>query len=413
MSRPKKAGDAGPSLDDLTPDPVNIRRHGDVNRQRIRDSLTEVGAGRSILINGDRQIIAGHGVAEQAKALGLKLQIVPADRNTLIAVQRADLTPAEQIRAALWDNRATDDGEYDVAMIAKLAADGQTAGIFSDQDLRVLKAAVHKRKPRRTDPDAVAAAPKRTKIKTGDLFQLGDDPATAHRVLCGDSMKPEDVAILMGDELADLMATDPPYAIYGSSTGIGSDISDDKMVRPFFLEILRLASDRLKTFGHAYVCCDWRSWPSWWEMGKRTDLAPKNLLVWDKGGAGLGSSYANSYEMVGFFAKLPKQTVMTSGQRSGQRQVHKPNLWRGNRVPGGDREHNAQKPVALMTFLIENSSDPGGIVLEPFSGSGTTLIACEERSRRCRAMEIDPRYVQLTIARWEQFTEQKATQIGG
>ena len=110
-------------------------------------------------------------------------------------------------------------------------------------------------------------------------------------------------------------------------------------------------------------------------MAKRAELAPKNLIVWDKGGSGLGSSYANTYELVGFFARLPKQTVMTSGFKTGQRQVHSSNVMRFDKVPGGQREHNAQKPVQLVTAQIELSSDPGQLVIDWFAGSGTTLIA--------------------------------------
>jgi len=128
----------------------------------------------------------------------------------------------------------------------------------------------------------------------------------------------------------------------------------------------------------------------------------------------MGSSYANSYELVGFFARLPEQKVMISNPTSGnQRQVHKPNVWRGPKVPGGQRDHNAQKPVALMEFLITNSSDAGAVVLEPFAGSGTTIIAAEQLGRRCYAMEIDPRYVAVAIERWEKFTGKEAEQVNG
>jgi DNA modification methylase len=228
--------------------------------------------------------------------------------------------------------------------------------------------------------------------------------------LCGDTTQADDVAHLMGAETADMVWTDPPYAIYGSSTGIGSDIADDKMVRPFFMEILRVSRDAIKVMGHVYVACDWRSWPSWWEMAKRVEgLTPKNLIVWDKGGSGLGSSYANTYELVGFFSRLPKQTVMTSGFKTGQRQVHASNVVRFDKVPGGQRDHNDQKPVGLVAGQIELSSDPGEIVVDWFAGSGTTIVAAEQTGRRCFAMEIEPRYVDVCVKRWEAFTGKKAT----
>ena len=124
--------------------------------------------------------------------------------------------------------------------------------------------------------------------KLGDLWLLGE-----HKVLCGDATKKEDVEQLMDGQKADMVFTDSPYAIFGSSTGVASDISDDNMVRPFFRDILIASSKILKDFGHVYCCCDWRSWASWWEMAKRTDLDPKNMIVWDKGG-GQGAMYTLS-----------------------------------------------------------------------------------------------------------------------
>src|SRR5207237_245118 len=98
--------------------------------------------------------------------------------------------------------------------------------------------------------------------------------------------------VLEGKRAA-MVFTDPPYAIYGSSSGLGADVTDDKIVRPFFRDVLAMAQRATSLFAHVYVCCDWRSWPSWWEVAKLTGLAPKNLVVWDKGGGGLGNNFAN------------------------------------------------------------------------------------------------------------------------
>jgi DNA modification methylase len=404
------AGAAGDALTlaGLVPDPANRRQHTPRNLGMIADSLQAVGVARSIVIDEHNEILAGNGLVEAATAAGLtKVHVVEADGDTVIAVRRRGLSAEQKRSLALFDNRSAELAAWNVERLKIDSVEGlELKPFFFDTEVATLFGNTPPARGK-TDPDAVPRERSKTTIAPGDLFALGP-----HRILCGDCTKPTDIARLLEGDKVQLVVTDPPYAIYGSSTGIGSDIADDKMVRAFFLDILKLA-DVLEVFGHFYVCCDWRSWPSWWEMAKRAELTPKNLIIWDKHNSGLGSSYANTYEAIGFFAKLPRQTVMRSGQRSGQRQVHKPNLWRGNRVTGDEREHNAQKPVELMQFLIDNSSDAGDLVLEPFAGSGTTLIAAHALGRRCYALEIEPRYCQLVIDRWEAFTGDKAARIDG
>ena len=252
----------------------------------------------------------------------------------------------------------------------------------------------------------VPPAPKTPITKAGELWELG-----AHRLLCGDSFDPEDVGRLMGKAKAAMVATDPPYAIYGSSTGVSSDTVDDKMVRPFFENLGKTILSLIPEFGHAYVCCDWRSWASVWEGFKRAGLAPKNMLVWDKGGAGLGNNYANTHELVGFFSRMPTQKAMSSSRKAGQRAVLRPNILRYPRVPGVEREHNAAKPVDLMQELLKNSSDTGAVVVDLFGGSGSTLIAAENCGRVCRLMEMEPRMCDVIIRRWENLTKKKAKRL--
>jgi DNA modification methylase len=236
--------------------------------------------------------------------------------------------------------------------------------------------------------------------RAGDLWLMGE-----HRLYVGDTFNADDRALLLpGGMLGDCVVTDPPYAIYGSSTGIGADISDDKMVRPFFEAMARALANSVREFAHIYACCDWRSYATLWGGFKEARLSPKNCVVWDKGSAGLGNSYANTHEFVAFFARLPPQKAMQSNARRGQRPVHRPNIFRCNRVTGEERQHNAAKPVALLTFLIENSTDEGELVLDLFAGSGSTLIACQATGRRCAAMEIEPRYADTTVRRWQAFT---------
>lgn len=242
----------------------------------------------------------------------------------------------------------------------------------------------------------------------GDLWDLGGS-----RLLCADSTLIDNVRRAIGDLKPTCVITDPPYAIYGSSTGVASDIADDKMVRPFFEAVWRVTYEVLPKFGHAYMFCDWRSWAAIWEASKRAKMSPKNMLVWDKGGGGLGSSYANTFELLAFFAKLPKQTTMKGGAETGQRMVNRPNILRFAKPSGAERLHNAAKPVELVQELIANSTNEGDCVVDMFGGSGSTLIAATAMGRRCAMLENEPARCDTILARYERKTGGKAVKIGG
>ena len=199
--------------------------------------------------------------------------------------------------------------------------------------------------------------------------------------------------------------TDPPYAIFGSSTGISSEISDDKMVRPFFADLGFALRRATKPFAHVYVHCDWRSYQVVWYGMTNAGLVPKNCIVWDKGDGGLGAMYMNSHEFVTFFVNEPSTGAATGhGKKAGQRTVNdQTNISRAGRVRGDDRQHNAAKPLGMLMWLIQNSTDEGEVVCDPFLGSGTTLIAAEQTGRVCYGMEIEPKYVDVIRQRYADF----------
>ena len=361
--------------------------------EKVASSIKEFGFRQPIVVDSENVIIAGHTRFEAAKRLGL--DVVP--------IHVADGLTEQQAKAyRIADNRVGQEAEwdYDLLKLELEELDNPELTGFDEDELNGILAEVGEGMTGEglTDPDYVPEVQDDPVTVSGDLWELGE-----HRLLCDDATKPNGVERLMDGEKADMVFTDPPYAIFGSSTGIASDISDDNMVRPFFRDILKASSKILKEFGHVYCCCDWRSWASWWDIAKLTDLEPKNMIVWDKGG-GQGAMYTQNHELVGFFVKQPKETALGK-KKTGHRTIRKfpKNVFRINRET--DRHgHNAAKPVELCTNAIENSSDIGELCIDFFFGSGTTLIACQKIGRKCYGMELNPHFCDVIISRWSEFT---------
>lgn len=384
---------------ELVPYAKNARTHSKAQVDQIAESIKRFGFTNPVLIDGSGGIIAGHGRVLAAKKL--KMDSVPT-----LTIDH--LTDDEKRAYVLADNKLALNGGWDESMLAEElkalgAAQFDTSVIgFTAKELAKLLG-----EEKAADVDDVPAPETVTDpiSKLGDVWKLGD-----HVLICGDSCADDAPAKLVGKQKAAAVFTDPPYAIYGSATGIAADITDDKMVRPFFKSVIRNITELLQTFGHVYVCCDWRSWASWWEVIKGSGLTVKNMVVWDKGG-GLGTMYANAHELIMFGSYVPLQRHMAK-KVSGERMVKGQNVWRVNRAgrdeTGEERQHNAQKPVELVIIALENSTKPGEWVVDFFGGSGTTLIACEKLGRRCAMMEVDPRYMDLIITRWQGLTGQKA-----
>lgn len=253
-----------------------------------------------------------------------------------------------------------------------------------------------------TDADDVPEVPEEATTKPGDLWLLGE-----HRLLCGDSTKAEDVERLMDGNKADMVFTDPPYALFGNSTGVAG-ITDDNMVRPFFRGIMEMLKRNAKTYAHIYMCCDWHSAFSIEACAREVELQSKNMCIWDKGDGGVGSMFQQCYEIVWFFDNSPTNKTTMRTVKAGVRTVNgKPNIWRFPRVKG-DKMHNAQKPVDMIVVPIEAGSDQGESVLDLFCGSGSTLIAAEKTNRKFYGMEMDRKYCDVIVKRWEDFTGKKA-----
>jgi DNA modification methylase len=257
-----------------------------------------------------------------------------------------------------------------------------------------------------TDEDAVPEVPAVPVTREGDVWILG-----RHRLMCGDSTSIDAVERLMAGRKADMVFTDPPYALFGNSTGVAG-ITDDNMVRSFFRDIMTNLKLTAKPYSHIYMCCDWHSAFSIEAVARSLELKAKNLCIWDKGDGGVGAMYQQCYEMVWFFDNSPTAKTTMGKVKAGVRTVQgKPNIWRVKRHMK-DRVHNAQKPVDLVRIPVGASSDSGDLVLDLFGGSGTTMIAAECEARASCLMELAAPYCDVIIKRWQDFTGEQATLEG-
>ena len=381
------------SISDLIFAEYNPRELTKDQHQDLKDSITRFGLVDPLIVNIHKErkniLVGGHQRLRIAKELGYK--DVPC--------VEVDLTPEKEKELNVRLNKNT--GQWDWDALANHFDVGELLEWgFSEDELQFTEPDVQGL----TDDDDVPEV-EETITQQGDLWILGE-----HRLLCGDATKKEDVERLMDGQKADMVFTDPPYALFGNSTGV-TGITDDKMVRPFFRDVFNLCRNNTKLYSHIYVCCDWHSAFSLEGVAKDVKLTPKNLCIWDKGDGGIGAMYQQCYEMIWFFANSPIKTTTTGrklGESGGERTVNgKPNIWRHNRATS-DRKHNAQKPVEMMASAINNSSDIGGTCIDPFLGSGSTLIACEKTNRKCYGMEIDPHYCDVIVKRWEDYTGNKA-----
>lgn len=409
------------TLADLVPDRQNARRHTERNLAMIDESLATVGAGRSVVIDEGGRLLAGNATVTRAKERGLKLRVVDTDADTIIAVRRRGLTPDQKTALALYDNRAAELAEWDPAMLAQLAKDGFDLGpMFGDAELRNLMAALDEAQDGKTDADAVPAV-RKTSIKVGDLFALGE-----HRLLCGDSTDPAQVERLMDGQRATLFATDPPYLVDYDGTNHPQSWKDKRTKnkdwsdtykeqawdtstqgRQFYEAFVKVALDLAITPTAAWYC-----WHASRRQGMLEDVWEKagafvhQQIIWVKSRPTLTRSvYLWQHEPCFFgWMKSKKPAVRKAGLKDG----HPSTVWM---VPSSEiesKDHPTSKPVRLFSLPMLMHTAKGDVCYEPFSGSGSQIIAAEQTGRRCFAIELEPQFVQVDIDRWEAFTGKKA-----
>jgi DNA modification methylase len=376
-------------IGDLHPDRRNARKHNPRNIGMIAASLQEVGAARSIVIDEDNNILAGNGTIEAAAQAGIeRVLVVDADGETVVAVRRTGLTPAQKTRLALFDNRTAELADWDTDVLSEMADSGDLAGLFYEDELADLLASVDTVEPGDggddfdTTPDDGP-----TRVQPGDVWRIGD-----HRLMCGDSTRAEDVARLMVGEPASAVVTDPPYGI--NREGITND--DPEGLRELFTGCL--AAMPLDN-GVCVAFQSTRLFPEWLDASRAAGHKFERMLWMYK-------PNDITFPWRGWILKSEAILVSTVGKATWQ-EIHPyahdcytANWDKANKVDI-DGWHGSIKPFTVMGDLVPRVTAKGAVVYDPFLGSGTTLIAAHRTGRRCYGMEIEPKYCDVILRRAE------------
>ena len=378
------------SINDLQNDHKNARKRTDRSSKLIAESLSKFGAARSIVIDENNRILAGNGTIAGAKAAGIKnLKVIETDGNEIIAVKRTGLSEDEKVGLALADNRTSDLSEWDLNMLEELSQEHDLEPWFDNDDLKELLGETEVLPAEGlTDPDDVPEVPEEPITKEGDLYILGN-----HRLLCGDSTNIQHVEKLMDGNKADMVFTDPPYNVaFNGRSGKFDVIKNDNLSEDSFNELITSMVEIINILNpnHYYVWCNWKFYAT-----LQTKLPFKGCIVWAKNVFGLGVGYRHQHEFCLFNAKIDKHIKNES------------DLWQVKKDVS--YMHPTQKPVELAERALINHKQ--GDVIDLFGGSGSTLIAAERLKRQSFLMELDPKYCDVIVKRWEDFTGNKAKRV--
>jgi DNA modification methylase len=384
----------------LIPYANNSRTHDDAQVAQLAASIKEFGFRNPILVDGVG-IIAGHGRLMAARKLGLEK--VPT-------IDCSDMTETQKKAYIIADNKLALNSGWDTNLLSLELEELETNGFnlellgFDSKELDELLA------PEvvegLTDEDAVPDVPDEPKTKLGDIYILGN-----HRLMCGDSTSIDDAEKLMDGLLADLVFTDPPYNVDYSGRGANNlgTIKNDNMsaedFEQFCRDIFTTYSAIMKPLACIYVCHpDSASAPKIaFEKTFAEQFKKSSTIIWMKQSAGMGwQDYRAQHEPILYGWKEGKGSHFNAGDRT------KTSIWKIGRDAQSSYVHPTQKPVCLPEEAIMNSSKGSDCVVDLFGGSGSTLIACEKTGRVNRSMELDPKYCDVIVKRWEDFTGKQA-----
>jgi DNA modification methylase len=410
-------------ITELRPYPNNARTHSRKQIRQIANSIKKFGFCNPVLIDDTKEIIAGHGRVEAARLLGI--DAVPTCR-------LSHLSDAEKRAYILADNKLAEKAGWDKELLAielqgliELDVDIELTGFeMTEVDLILEDAREASAAPNGPEDKVPEHAPGPAVTQTGDLWVLAK-----HRLLCGDARDQTAYDRLLEGAKAEFVFADPPYnvAIDGHVCGLGRihhrefAMGSGEMNEAEFTAFLqtvfgRLAENTVDGSIHQ-ICMDWRHM---WEMlaaGREVYAELKNLCVWNKTNAGMGSFYRSKHELV--FVWKSGTAAHVNNFELGQHGRYRANVWdyAGVNTIRPDRleelaMHPTVKPVALVADALKDCSRRSALVLDPFCGSGTILIAAERTGRKARALEIDPTYVDVAVRRWQAYTGKSAVLSG-
>jgi DNA modification methylase len=412
------------SVASLRPYPGNARTHSKKQIRQIAASIRQFGFTNPVLIGEDGEILAGHGRVEAAKLLGLA---------NVPTVRLAHLSLAQRRAYVLADNKLAANGGYDRELLAielqgliELDFDVEVTG-FSSAEIDIVLDEAREGSPGSSTEaeDQVPfpiGDPAAAVTRAGDVWCLG-----RHRLICGDARDQAVFDLLMGNERADLLFTDPPFnlRIDGHVTGLGRVRHREFAMGVGEMSVEAFTNFLQQTLGHAaaharngaiaFVCMDWRHMGDLLMAGQSIFSELKNLVVWNKTNGGMGTFYRSKHELIFVFKVGTAAHTNTFGLGDSGR--YRTNVWDYagvNTWRSGRSEdlamHPTVKPVALVAEAIKDCSRRGEIVLDPFGGSGTTLIAAEKTGRLARLIEFDPAYCDTILRRFERVTGKQASQ---
>ena len=369
------------NIDQIIPYAKNPRQN-DEAIAKVASSLKEFGWRQPIVVDKEMVVIAGHTRLGAATRLGYKK--VPIHIAT-------DLTE-NQIKAyRIADNRVGQEAKWDEDLLSLELKDLQLDGYdleqtgFNDEELDALLAEAVTEGL--VDEDQVPPEPEEATSVLGDVWLLGN-----HRVMCGDSTSIDAIDELMENQKADMVFTDPPYNVaFNGRSGKFDVILNDNLSSVDFEEFIK---NWLQVFymhkpNSYYICCNWAFYGI-----LQKELNPKTCIVWAKNVFGLGKGYRHQHEFILFDGLIDPSITNES------------DLWQIKK--DSKYQHPTQKPTALAERAINNSTKINNLILDYFGGSGSTLIACEKTNRKARLMELDPKYVDVIVQRWQDFTGKKA-----
>lgn len=385
------------------------RNHSRKQIAKLLESIRQFGFRNPIIISANNEVVCGAARLEAAKQAGL---------NRVPVICAADLTPAKLRAYRLADNRIAEDAVWDernlrlefdeiIELQGPYDIDLTITGFETPELDRLMLSPEPSATESLPDPDDVIAV-----NRPGDVWQVG-----SHRLICGDARDEAVMTQLVDGRQVRMSFTDPPYNVRvpGNVSGLGRHRHPDfamasgEMDREAYVAFLTTVFERMAAVAMDgalhYVCMDWRHIREVVEAGMAVFTELKNIAIWRKSNAGMGSLYRSQHEMIPLFKQGTAAHV--NNVALGQHGRNRTNVWDYPGYAGFHRDraealetHPTVKPVALVLDAIRDCSNRGDNILDPFGGSGTTLIAAERAGRQALLAEIDPHYADVILARW-------------